>query len=130
MSEQRGYVRFKEEGNVNIKTEGDAANIVKGDLINIGFGGFSACLREKIDMGTIIQFELTAEIREIPLTGRGKIKYVTEVKERDMQGYRVGVEFTEVDKENVVMLLNRISNKICKDKKKKARPDLYDTGIF
>jgi len=116
MADRRNYVRYDQSGSVNIKTESDTPNIFKGDLVDIGFRGFCAYLKEKIDIGTPIQFELMAELSYRPLIGRGKIKDIKEAPRYGVQGFRVGVEFTDVNKDGIEILLNQIQSKIARDK--------------
>ncbi len=116
MAGRRSYVRYDQGGSVNIETERDTPNIFKGDLVDIGFLGFCAYLKEKIDIDTPIKFELMAELSHRPLIGRGKIKSIKEASRYAVQGFSVGVEFTDVNKDEIEMLLIQIQNKIARDK--------------
>jgi hypothetical protein len=121
MFEKRSHVRYAQDGKVNIRTESDASKIVKGELINISFRGFAAYLKEKIDINTIFQFDLITDLSYKPLIGRGKIKNINEAKINDIQVFLVNAEFIDVEKNNIVMLLDLIRSSICQEKRKKAQ---------
>lgn len=121
MPDKRSYLRFNASGIVDIKTESDTPKIFQGELINIGFRGFSVSLKEKIDIDTVVQFELRAETWSRPLIGKGKIKNIAEGKRYGVGGFRVGIEFIEADTDNVKLLLNKIRRKIIKEKEEKKR---------
>jgi len=116
MANRRSYVRYDQSGSVNIKTESDTPNIFKGDLVDISFMGFCVYLKEKIDINTPIQFELMADLSHRPLIGRGKIKSIREAPRYGIQGFRIGVEFTDINKDEIEMLLNQIQSKIARGK--------------
>ena len=120
MANRRSYIRYNQRGSVKIKTERDTPDIVKGDLIDICFMGFCVYLKEKIDINTPIQFELMAKLNHRPLIGRGKIKSIKEAPRYGVQGFRVGVEFTDVNKKEIEILINQIQSKIARDKTNKS----------
>jgi len=130
MFNKRTHIRFLKSGNVNIAPEGNTANIFKGELIDIGFRGFSAYLKEKIDLDTIVQFELITKLWERPLIGKGKIRYIAQIKRYGAPCFRVGLEFIDINKDSIVTMLNQIRNKICKEKRKKIKPKPSGTSPY
>lgn len=117
MLDRRGYKRFSQKGSINIKAEGDTPNIFAGILIDIGFRGFCAYLKEKIDVGTPIQFELILSPKQKHLIGRGEIKIIKEMPKHSVYGFRVGVEFTDVKNDDIMLLLGQIQSRIAREKR-------------
>lgn len=120
MPDKRNYLRYSQSGSVNIKMESDTPNIFQGDLIDICFWGFCAYLKKKIEIGVSIQFELRINLMHEPLIGRGKIKSTTDAPRYGVRGFRVGVEFTDVNKKKIEMLINQIQSRISREKIKKS----------
>ncbi len=125
--EKRDYIRYSVNGTVNIKIEGDMPNIFKADLLDVSFLGLSVYLKERIEIGAIVQFELTTELMGRPLIGKGKIKHIKEVKRYDSSGFRTSIEFIDIDKGSIVDFLNKIQGKIAAETRRRwqtKKPDL------
>lgn len=117
MIEKRNYIRFFIEGSVKFKTD-DASNVVMVDLADVSFVGCALYLKEKKEIGTVIRFELNTELMDYPLIGKGKINHVKEIKKAGETAFKTGVEFVDVDKDLLLVLLNKIQKKICLESKK------------
>lgn len=121
MPELRRYTRFKVRGRVTLKLE-ESTRDINADLIDIGFLGMGIYAQEKIDAGTNVKFELMLNLlnESLALTGKGKIKYALEMKKQDIDVFRIGIEFTNLDKKTIINILNRIQtdNRV-KERKKK-----------
>jgi hypothetical protein len=130
MYEKRSYTRFIINGSANIRTEGDALNLFKGELIDVGFKGFSAYLKEKIELNSIVQFELTTDLMSRPLSGKGKIRNVVESKRRGAQYFKVGIEFIDTDKDSIEILLAQIHHRISREKRKRAESRGSNIGPY
>jgi hypothetical protein len=130
MYEKRSYTRFIINGSANIRTEGDALNLFKGELIDVGFKGFSAYLKEKIELNSIVQFELTTDLMSRPLSGKGKIRNVVESKRRGAKYFKVGIEFIDTDKDSIEILLAQIHHRISREKRKRAESRGSNIGPY
>ncbi len=113
MREQRKYIRYESEGSISLKIGDDNSPVIKTELFDISFMGIGLYSPVKIEVNTLVQFELMTKLSDEPLTGKGIIRHVTELKKDNDAVFRMGIEFTEVDKENMVCLINKIQEKIC-----------------
>jgi len=130
MSDKRSHIRFILSGTVKIKTEGDAQKMLEANLIDIGFRGFSVNLEEKIDAGTIVQFELVTVAWKTPLIGRGKISHVVESSKYGNQIFRHGVQFVDISEDTMLLLVTKIRKKIEEDRKEKAAASPRDIDDY
>lgn len=128
--EKRDYIRYSADGTVNIKIEGDTPDIFKADLLDISFLGLSVYLKERLEIGAVVQFELTTELMRSPLTGRGKIKDIKEVKRYGSSGFRTSMEFIDIDKGATLDFLNIIQGKIAAQARKKWQAKKPDLGAL
>lgn len=121
MIERRSYHRFPVKGSLTLHPDTEPTKALKGNLNDIGFLGFSGHLKESIETGVLVQFELITSLMRTPLTGRGKIMYIKEKKEDDIPNFRVGVGFIDVDKNIISRLLNMIQYEINVEMAKKRK---------
>lgn len=122
MQDRRNYIRYVISGTVNLKFSGDSAPALKANLDDIGFIGFSIYWQELIALGQLVQFEINTEFMDTPLTGKGKIKNIAEVIENESLIYKIGIEFTEVEQDVVLKLINCHQAKIISEEEKGPRP--------
>lgn len=109
MAERRGYLRYDVEGYINLKTEDGASSSFKVEVIDISFLGASVYSNERIEiLDKVVYFELNSGLLEQPLTGKGRIKYIREEPRGKTTVFRMGLEFIEVDKNNLLHFLNII----------------------
>jgi hypothetical protein len=112
MLNKRGYTRFNLKGSVKFKINRDTLTIISGDLIDISFSGMGVYLKEKLLLGEMAEFELTTEFMGQPLPGKGKVSYIEQRSKQAIAFFKTGIEFTEVPKDELLTLLNRIQAKI------------------
>lgn len=106
MADKRGFVRHSIKAKVSFKFKGEALKTVEGQILDISSAGFGTFLKENIDVNTVVQFDLTADFLEQHLIGNGRIANVTQQKTVVGNSFRIGVEFTEVDKEIVSVFIS------------------------
>lgn len=128
MFDRRNYLRYVLEGSVNIKSDSNAPNIFKAVLVDIGFTGLSVFLKESLEIGTFVQFELVSTLTENPLIGTGKVKNIREAKMYGNAGVRIGIEFVKVDNDIVISILNKIQTKIGQEKRIRWETKGLDIG--
>lgn len=112
MSERRAYERLGAEGGVSIRAEGPCAEAINGCLENISFGGFQMSAREGIEPPAGIDFEMGISTAGESLRGKGVLRHCNEKLEYKNKIFLVGVEFSEVNKDEVIYLVKRIQTKI------------------
>jgi len=118
MQERRKYLRFNTAGSVVLKTGGATPAIIKAELFNISFDGFSIYTPEKIEIGSDVSFELSIKLWNEIIIGEGKIKYMHETKRPD-GSFRVGIEFSDIDKKAIQNIINHIQAEICSEVRRK-----------
>ena len=106
MDEKRGSIRYAARASICFKAEGDSSKAIEGQLLNISYSGFSALLKESIDADIIIQFDLTADFTREHLAGKGKIVHVVQQKTYSGEAFKIGVKFTEYDKDAVLRFIS------------------------
>jgi hypothetical protein len=120
MAERRDYIRFITRGEVKLKTESDPSRVLTTELIDASFQGISVYSKESIEIDTVVQFELTLERVRWSFCGKGKVKNIEELKKYVYPCFRIGIEFTEVNKDDSQELINKIQIMIA-DAKRKER---------
>ncbi len=126
MREQRRYIRYELEGDVSLKIAELYTSTIKAELVDISFLGMGIYSSHKIAVDTTVQCELiTGILGSKPLTGKGTVKHVSEVKKLNNTVFRIGIEFTEIDRENLVCLINKIQEKICEESRSTEQSKKY-----
>jgi len=128
MGEKRGYIRYALEGDITWKPEGDSSGAVKGRLLDISFSGVSVFLKESVDNNTIVQFDFSTNLIEHHFLGKAKIIHVKKQKLYHEDGFKIGLEFIEVNKGLVLSLVNRIQSKICEEARRRWQTMPKDVG--
>jgi hypothetical protein len=121
MPEKRSYLRFALKGDITLHPEDNPSRIIKGDLVNICFLGFAANLKVNIGTGMTVQFEITTSLLKVPLTGKGKIKYMKRITVDNTPLLRVGVTFIDIDKDIIMRILNMIQHEISLQQRQKKK---------
>ena len=118
MQERRKYLRFNTVGSVVLKTGDGTPTIIRAELFNISFDGFSVYTPEKIEIGRNVSFELSIKILNEIIIGEGKIRYIHETKRPD-GSFRIGIEFSDIDKKIIQNIINHIQSEICSEARRK-----------
>jgi len=131
MLERRNYKRFIFENKIFLKFENDPAEFVEGELLDISFVGFSFFLKESANAAVqgIVQFDAPFLV-EHHLVGRGKVVYVLQERLYEQKGFRIGLEFIEVDKEILLNSINQLRSKILDQIRIKSQMPHKDPGLF
>lgn len=121
MEERRHYDRFKMDGNISIKSENGQPLEIKAFLDNISFIGFGMYSVQKVNLDSVVDFELCAQELDRPLTGLGKVTYVADPASSRSPFYNVGVEFVDTNKDLVTYILKRIQAKMAEQAQSKSK---------
>jgi c-di-GMP-binding flagellar brake protein YcgR len=108
MQEKRQYLRFNTKGSVLFKTKEAQPRYIRGELVDISALGMAVYSQDKIEVGINAQFELKLEIIDSLLIGECKIKYLLEIRKETLQAFRIGVEFIEIEKKNILYIISRL----------------------
>ncbi|MFA5155922.1 MAG: PilZ domain-containing protein [Candidatus Omnitrophota bacterium] len=130
MADKRSHVRYIITDCVILNDESGATIASEAMLSGISFRGMSLELKEKIEVGRVVQFELNTKLLARPLRGKAVVKNITELKHRHGQFFRIGVEFTDVNGRDVTTLLNEIQHKMRQMEKRIIAEDPRDYGPF
>lgn len=127
MPDKRDFRRFNCENSISLKFQNDPGTAIEGRLLDISFIGLSVFLKENVNVSTIfqsvMQFDLFDSVEQ-HLIGKGKVVYVSQYRLYAEDGFRIGLEFVDVDNGIVINILNRLESKIKEQKKnKKHLPD-------
>jgi hypothetical protein len=115
MQDRRGFDRLKLDGNVSIKSENGRPMDFKAFLENISFVGFGMYSAHKVDRDSIVEFELSSQPLDQPLTGTGRVKYVVEPAASRSAFYNMGIEFIDTNKDLVTYLIKKVQAKMAED---------------
>ena len=107
MPEQRKFIRYKCDGSVSLKAEG--APDIKAGLCDISFEGMAVYSDKGLAPGSVFVFSLTPIGRDSVVSGKAAVKNSVEAKGR----FRIGLEFTEVDKKAVQHIISCLQQEIC-----------------
>ncbi|MEI6631960.1 MAG: PilZ domain-containing protein [bacterium] len=118
MANRRGFLRYTIKAKVCFKYEGNISKTIEGQLVNISFSGLGVFFKESIDVNTIIQFDLTANFIAEHLIGKGKIIYAAQQKTYEGNGFKIGVEFIEVNNEIVLRFISENQRKVREEQKR------------
>ena len=123
MEDKREFVRFNSVGTVVLHIEGLSGDGLKTDLVDICFGGLGCTLnvstQEKISEGAKLTFELVTPVWKEAISGTGFVKYVKPMKRGNAEYFRIGIVFTEIDKNSIRTILNQIQREMFEQTKKK-----------
>jgi hypothetical protein len=72
--------------------------------------------QEKIEAGVEVSFTLKLSSWPSALSGKGTIKSALETQKDNMKGFRLGIDFTEIDKSALGSLLGCIAANLRKKK--------------
>ena len=133
MSDKRKYRRFLLEKSIFLKFESDPLKTIEGKLLEISFLGISVFLKDDVNVDTmaqaIVQFDSYDHLG-VNLAGKGRVVSVKPHKLYAQNGFRIGVEFVEVDKEVVIQNLERLEAKILEQIRKNSQLPRKDSGPF
>lgn len=119
--ERRDYERLQLDGVANLKAKDKGLSLCEGDLDNISFGGFAINPKdnaEELKVDSVVGFELMPKASGGPLSGKGKIRYVND--------QRIGVEFTDTDRDIVTHIIKRIELASIKAMKDRGERETLD----
>jgi len=78
---------------------------------------------------TIVQFDVRGSAEQ-RLFGRGRVVHIKKHRLYAQDGFRIGLEFIEVDKEVVLNILNRLESIIFDQIRRKNLTPRKDPGLF
>jgi hypothetical protein len=123
----RAYPRYATEGTVNLRVpDSFLNNLLDAGLDNISFGGFAMNSPLKINVDTDISFKLRSCLLDEVLPGKGRIRYIREDGYKIVI-YRMGVEFTEVNKDVLKYLITKLQHYAKTDQRVQAKKEIIQS---
>lgn len=114
MKEQRAFYRLSAAGEV-IFQEKDIPN---SSIIDISYNGIAIYSKKKIEIGKLLVFELKINLVCEPIQCSGVIKYISEKNIHGSLIYKIGIEFVDIEKNNVVFIIKRIQSAFAEQQKR------------
>jgi hypothetical protein len=114
------------DGNVSIKSENGNPPDFKAFLENISFVGFGVYASQKVDFDSLVDFELTTQQLDRPLTGKGKVTHVVDPVSDRSPFYKIGIEFVDTNKDAVTYLIKRLQAKMAEQARSKSKTSPID----
>jgi len=115
---KRNSLRYFIKAKGFFKSESGDSKVFEGKVLDLGYLGLSIFLKESVPSNIIINFDISADFLVQHLIGKGKIVYVTQQKTIMGDGFRVGVEFMEVDKNIIIEFINENQRMINEERKR------------
>jgi c-di-GMP-binding flagellar brake protein YcgR len=100
MAEHRLFVRYTLKGTVLIQQDGSTRTL-KGELVDLGFKGCAAYCTEALELGKGVKFFVKSDDNGAKFQGTAKIRYCQPIVRNGVTFYRAGIEFANVDSEQV-----------------------------
>jgi hypothetical protein len=133
MPDKRSYRRFSLENSIFLKFDQCSGQVIEGKLLDISFSGMSIFLKENIDpvslVQTLVQFDVRTSVEQ-RLFGRARVVQIKQGRLYAQTGFRVGLEFVEVDKGTVLNILDRLESIIIEQIRRKNQVPRKDPGAF
>lgn len=106
MGERRDYQRLAAEGRIVCFSESGRGEEAGGRLRNVSSRGLGILLPCALEPDTVVGFEFTAQAAPAVVRGTGRVCYVA--PSGPTGEFLAGIEFTAINKNEIVYLLNRI----------------------
>lgn len=81
-------------------------------LDDVSFGGFSIYSKESPEANSNIEFNIMTNLSEQAISGKGRVCYKAKPQDFNQKISFLGIEFTEVNKDMVSFLINRIQARV------------------
>lgn len=105
--ERRLFVRFLLSGSVLIQPDQDSSNALECELVDLGFEGIGFYSPKQIIVEKV-RFIINNRQLNVNMSGTGKIIFCKPVKYNNADCYRIGLEFIEVDRDQVRAILMKV----------------------
>jgi hypothetical protein len=112
MEDKRKYLRFQAQGSVTVRVK-DSDQSFNANLSDIGIEGIGVYSTVKLQMGSLVDLELTSKYSDNPLKASCRVIYAQQTSKLNPEVMRIGFVFIEVDKKAVRYIVNGIQEEIC-----------------
>jgi hypothetical protein len=106
-NERRLFVRFLMSGSVIVQFDRDSLITIDCELVDLGFEGVGFYSPKPIIVEKV-KFIIINRQLNVNISGTGKIIFCKAVKYNNEDYYRVGLEFIEVDRDQVRAILMQV----------------------
>ncbi|RKY31323.1 MAG: hypothetical protein DRP74_05130 [Candidatus Omnitrophota bacterium] len=120
MKERRDFLRLDLREMLNLSPKDSPSLRLKCKTIDISYRGIGLYSDKRLEPKNKVDFELKTKLWDKPVTGSAKIAHVNLEKRPNCSNlFRMGIEFTQINKSTVIFILNRIQNNICRQIKQR-----------
>lgn len=103
------FSRYPLAGTVMLQPTIGTPRTIKGDLLELSFKGFCAYADEPLEKERVFRFLLMSKEFDIRLSGGAKVVYSQPVVRKMKNMFRLSMEFTSVDSEQLRDIVLKIS---------------------
>ncbi len=123
IQDQRNFIRYRAQGRLLLRPKDGTSRVISADLVDISFLGMGIYAKEKIEAGTLVEFELLLRQWVKPVTGEARVKGFQEKKVIDENVLKMGIVFTDIDKDAIQNIITWIQKDQCNKAKKRRESD-------
>jgi c-di-GMP-binding flagellar brake protein YcgR len=105
--ERRLFVRFSMSGAVVVQVDPAKNTSIDGELIDLSFDGIGLYSTKQLIVYSKVKFLVINRQLNVNLGGLAKVAYCKRM-DKDKEHYRIGLEFIEVDRDQVKAVLMRV----------------------
>lgn len=115
---------------MEFKPEGPDGDVVLARLVDIGFLGLCAFSDKKIEVGTLVDFNIYIKTIREHFLGKGKVLSALEVRKYRKVFFRTSVVFRDTDTDKILSVLTKIEDHINKEKRKRWQSGEAGVGVL
>lgn len=121
MRDQRSFQRF----DIDAEARGGCF-AAPAFLDNLSYGGMGVRSSRPLPVGSEIACEMVTAFLEKPLAVKGIVRHAGFYRDPSGNGYRIGIEFTDINKDAVVYLIGRIQSMLAEALRVRTRAQRVD----
>jgi hypothetical protein len=108
VKERRLFVRFLMSGIVVLQLDPKKPEMINCELIDLSYDGVGMYSPQQLNVNTKVKFLLINRQLNVNIGGMARVAYCNPVKYSGRDYFRVGMEFSEVDREQIKAILKNI----------------------
>ena len=114
-AERRLFVRFSMSGAVVVQIDPEKNASIDGELTDLSYDGVGLYSAKQLIVYSKVKFLIINRQFNVNLGGLAKVAYCKRI-DKDKEQYRIGLEFIDVDRDQVKSILMRV-REISEDKR-------------
>jgi c-di-GMP-binding flagellar brake protein YcgR len=105
--ERRLFVRFSMSGSVVVQVDPEKNASIDGELVDLSYDGIGLYSMKQLIVYSKVKFLIINRQLNVNLGGIAKVAYCKQI-DKDKGSYRIGLEFIEVDREQIKSILIKV----------------------